>query len=278
MDNRFCLTMISLLFLTAALAFAAETVGRIESDELTEISGLAVSPSDPNRLWVHNDSGDTARFFAVDPTGQTLGVWSLAQTHAFDWEDIAAGPGPEDDRPYLYIGDIGDNKEIRPNITVYRIPLPMPGSNPEISQFDTLLLQYPDGPHDAEALLVDPATKDILIISKKKKPCKVYISRYPQQAGQFNRLEEIGSVPIAKVNGGDISPDGRRLLLRNGKEAFLWTKQNDEDWKAAFSRKPQTLPLAKEPNGESIAFGPDSRTFYTVSEEKNPLLYHYKIE
>lgn len=271
-----CKITLGLLLLTS-VAFAAAPLGRVQSDELIEISGLAVSPADPNRLWVHNDSGDTARFFAIDPTGQTLGVWSLAGTEAFDWEDMAAGPGPIPNQPYLYIGDIGDNQKIRPYITVYRVPAPTANSNSEITGFETLTFRYPAGPSDAEALMVDPATKDLLIVSKQKPTCVVYIARYPHQPHQFNLLESIAFVPIPSVTAGDISPDGRRLLLRNTDKAFLWTKQINESWKSALAATPRVLPLAAEPQGESIAWAPDSVSFYTVSEGKNPLLYHYTI-
>jgi len=37
---------------------------------------------------------------------------------------MAAGPGPERGKSYLYLGDIGDNNEARAEIVVYRVPEP----------------------------------------------------------------------------------------------------------------------------------------------------------
>ena len=56
---------------------------------------------------MHNDSGDTARVFAIDRAGTTRAILSLPGVSAIDIEDIAIGPGPDEWRPYLYLGDIG---------------------------------------------------------------------------------------------------------------------------------------------------------------------------
>lgn len=260
------------------LSAIAEVTGRVASDELTEISGLAVSCADSNVLWVHNDSGDSARFFALDPAGRTLAVFSLAQTYAFDWEDMAAGPGPVPGQTYLYIGDIGDNKALRPNITVYRIPEPSLPPEPNaftLTQFEALWFLYPDGPRDAETLMTDPATKDLYIVSKEYMHCHVYVSRYPQHTDRFNILELIATVPIERVTAGDIAPDGRRLLLRNQNTAVLWEKRENEDWKNALARRPRRLPLALEPAGETIAFAPSGDAVFAISEGLHPLIYRY---
>ncbi len=74
-----------------------------------ESSGLVVSKKNPNTIWVNNDSGDTARLFAISTTGALRGIYALDGATAFDWEDIAMGPGPKKNVPYLYVGDTGDN-------------------------------------------------------------------------------------------------------------------------------------------------------------------------
>ena len=80
----------------------------VASDELNEISGVVESRTRTGVLWVHNDSGDTARIFAIGLDGRTLGTFGLAGIQARDWEDLAAGPGPVAGRRYLFVGDIGD--------------------------------------------------------------------------------------------------------------------------------------------------------------------------
>src|SRR5687767_5426116 len=85
-------------------------LAHLEDRSIDESSGLIASRRNPDLYWTHNDSGDLPLIFAFDRTGRSRGVWSVSGAYAYDWEDIAYGPGPEPDRHYLYIGDIGDNK------------------------------------------------------------------------------------------------------------------------------------------------------------------------
>ena len=93
---------------------------------IKETSGIAASRRVDNVWWVHNDSGDSARVFAINTSGQTLGEYALSGASAIDWEDIAAGPGPTAGVSYLYVGDIGDNDQKRRDLVIYRIPEPEP--------------------------------------------------------------------------------------------------------------------------------------------------------
>ena len=105
---------------------ASATVGTLGDPELVELSGLAASRVHPGVLYAHNDSGDSARFFAMTLTGAPLGRFSLAGAVAHDIEDIAVGPCPQGS--CVYLGDIGDNLTMRSDDTVYRIPLADQGS------------------------------------------------------------------------------------------------------------------------------------------------------
>ena len=80
---------------------------RFQDSRITESSGL-VAGSRSDLLFTHNDSGDVARFFAVDRTGRTRATYRLRGVQARDWEDIARGPGGT-----LWLGDIGDNSASR---------------------------------------------------------------------------------------------------------------------------------------------------------------------
>jgi hypothetical protein len=98
-------------------------VGTLTSSTLDEVSGIVDSRANPNTFWVHNDSGDTARFFAINHQGALLGTFPLSGAPLGDWEDIAIAPKPSGGN-YLYLGDIGDNNSNRPYIIVYRTDEP----------------------------------------------------------------------------------------------------------------------------------------------------------
>ena len=95
----------------------------IDDEDIAEASGIVASRTQPGVFWLHNDSGDQARFFAVDAGGQRIGVFNVGGAEAVDWEDMSSGPGTKPGE-YLYFGDIGDNGEERDKITVYRVPEP----------------------------------------------------------------------------------------------------------------------------------------------------------
>src|SRR5262249_6464597 len=98
-------------------------IGTIKASDAPEVSGIVDGRATPNTFWIHNDSGDSARFFAINHQGTLWGTFLLAGATAVDWEDIAIG-AKSGGGNYLYLGDIGDNDANRPSITVYRTDEP----------------------------------------------------------------------------------------------------------------------------------------------------------
>ena len=84
-------------------------MGLVTNHKIDEASGIASSRVNSNIIWVHNDSGDLAKIYAIGLDGSYLGVLRLEGVIARDWEDMCIGPGPKDNSDYIYIGDIGDN-------------------------------------------------------------------------------------------------------------------------------------------------------------------------
>src|SRR5688500_11113911 len=99
-------------------------IGDLEDRAIDESSGIVASRTTPGLYWTHNDSGDGPYLYALDERGHRRGVWRVSGATAYDWEDIAAGPGPTAGTNYLYIGDIGDRGGSRSLIIVYRVPEP----------------------------------------------------------------------------------------------------------------------------------------------------------
>lgn len=134
-------------------------------EEVEETSGVAASRQYPGVFWTHNDSGGDSAVFALDSTGAVLARVRVTGAMNRDWEDIAVGscsPGEESD--CLFIGDIGDNREARERVVVFRVPEPDPGADSVSRPADRIHLAYPDGPRDAEGLFVTAA--GIHVVSK----------------------------------------------------------------------------------------------------------------
>ncbi|MBP7049753.1 MAG: hypothetical protein KBE65_01925 [Phycisphaerae bacterium] len=283
-----CSSLCAGLLLTCSCTLAAKSgefdpgrrVGVVQSDLVREASGIVASRQNPGVLWVHNDSGDSARIFAINDKAEFLGVCNFAGVTARDWEDIAVGPGPEPNQPYLYIGDIGDNDAIYPGVTVYRVPEPridpaVPFKPMEIGPADAIRLTYPDGPRDAETLLVDPQTRDLYIISKREMPSKVYLAVYPQSTTEPTKMKRVTKLPWGFAVAGDVSPDGRRVIVRGMLGASLWVRPAGEPLWRAFEGKRVRLALPRERQGEGICFDAQGAGYFTIGESHLPPLYYF---
>jgi len=278
-----------LVFSIFAAYGAPATLAIIKDKSITESSGLVASRTTPGAYWTHNDSGDGPFIYAFDTHGDTLGTFRVTGAHARDWEDIAAGPGPQRNKSYLYIADIGDNDGLRPAVTVYRVAEPtlsaatrrftkaQPGST---EPAEAIRLKYPDGSHDAEALLVHPTTGNIYIVIKVliANPA-VYEAVAPFTPGKLITLKRIGEVHIPSlfggvITGGSISPDGRRVALCDyfqGYEMSLPASSTnfDDIWKQRMTG----FDLGKRKQGESITYRLDGKALLATSEGKqSPLI------
>jgi hypothetical protein len=232
---------------------------------ITESSGIVASASYDDVLYTHNDSGDTARFFRINDSCRTTGTFLLSGVQARDWEDISRGPGDT-----LWLGDIGDNNATRDRgILVHRVAEPAPDASGLVRLTATSYrLRYPDGPHDAEALLVHPRTGQVLIVTKGLAGGTVYAASVPLQPGEPNILRRVGSVPVPEVTAGDISPDGSHVVLRNYTAAYEWTV-NGDDVTGALEGEPNRIPLPTAPQGEAISYARDGKALIVSSEGLN---------
>ncbi len=268
-----------------------EIMGTVESDLINEASGLATSRKNSGVIWTHNDSGDSPRIFAMNLNGDHLGIFNLLNADNYDWEDMAAGPGPVEGEQYLYAGDIGDNHKVRSSIFVYRLMEPAVDQNQtadtiDISGVDTLEMQYPDNQaYDAETLLVDPISGDLFIVTKNSSgTSKVFRNPSPHNTGEVAVLEEVATVILGTsffnaVTGGDVSADGSMIILRSYQNAVILYRDAGADIADAFSGVLCDVPVNESlsQQGEAIAFDPDGNGYTTVIEGSNPSLKHYSI-
>jgi hypothetical protein len=254
----------------------------LEDESIDESSGIVASRANPGVYWTHNDSGGGPYIYAFDSRGTRLGVWRVTGATARDWEGIAAGPGPQRDTNYLYIGDIGSNSEKRSELVVYRIPEPVikpadansrKGKPLATEAAEGIRLRYPDGKHDSEALLVHPVTGNIYIITKTAfaNPT-VYEAATPLDTVAVTTLIRVGELKVPSlfggiITGGDISPDGRRVALCDyiqGYEIVLpdAREQFDRIWKQPL----RTIALGRREQGEAIGYRLDGKALLATSE------------
>ncbi len=268
--------------------------GHIHAKDLTEISGIVLSRQNKNVIWAHNDSGDQARIFALRTDGKPLGVFRLEGTTAIDWEDIAIGPGPLAEKDYLYIADTGNNALSRRTVTIYRVPEPAVDTTATsrkqtLTGVEVLPMRFPAEPRECETLLVDPLNGDIYLVTRDrtgrtKEIASVFHAPGPHRGGSLQTLKALTSfVPPGSIRGGDISRDGRLVILRSHslrpeRGALLWKRSDPgSPLHEIFSDKPTNLTVRYEPQGESIAFSPGGDFFFTVSEGSQAPIYRFEV-
>ena len=259
-----------------------KALGQLASGDIREASGLVASSANTGTLWVNNDSGDTARLFAISEAGALRGIFKVTGANAQDWEDVALGVGT--DRDFLYAGDIGDNDRARGEVQVYRFPEPNVATEDAVTAVETFHFTYPDGAHDVETLLVDPLTADLYIVTKEwDGNSKVFRAASPLVDGETRSLEPVATLAFGSealpgatlATAGDVSRDGREIVVRTYTSAFVFLRDPAAPLYKAFGGTPCPVPLAEEGQGEAIGFRPDGKGYYTVSEGKHATVYGY---
>lgn len=253
------------------------TRGRVSDEGLDELSGLVTSRRERQLFWANEDSGADPSLHALREDGTTVGRWTLPGAENTDWEDIATGPGPQG--PVLYAADIGDNLERRDSVSVYRVPEP---SSPEgggaTAPAERLELVYPDGPHDAEALIVDPVRGTLLIFTKGL-PGAVYSLSSPLPFGGKARLRLVGSAPLSLATGADVSADGTTVALRGYLGFVVWQRRGKEPLTQTVKRQPCSSTKAlTDGQGEAIALSAGGSTAWTVAEGKHRPVLRYRAK
>ncbi len=280
--------LVMILLLTAASGNGQSTLGRLPA-ALNEISGIALSSQQNAFAYVHNDSGDRSRFYAIDSNARLVTTVSFQGAenngNVRDCEDIAVGKGSKGGQRYVYVGDIGNNFGLRPYVCVYSIAeADIQTHTPEITVASTpVFLRYPDAPRDAETLMIDNIDRLLYIVSKREDSVQVYTCKLGWNKNDTLVLEKRstlffpGSRPQKWIVSGDISWDGTKVILKSLSKVYYWERAAGEAVWQTLSRTPIELPYKKEPQGEAICFDEKGTGYFTVSEGKNQPVYYYKI-
>lgn len=249
---------------------AARTLCTIRDARISESSGLAAGG---DSLYTVNDGGSRLRVFVLDRSCRVRRTVD-ASLDPYDVEDLArAGDGT------LWLADTGDNALARSTVALERL---RPDGTATLFR-----LSYPDGPHDAEALLLDRSGRPY-VVTKEPLSSGVYTPVGPLSAGRPTVLRKVatlsfgptgtaggpvGTVSQVLVTGGAVSADGRLLVLRTYTDAYLWPAPDGDLEAALRSGRPRRIPLPATPQGEAVAVSPDGRTLLT-STEGTPAAVH----
>jgi len=228
------------------------TVSVIRDARIPESSGLVFSTRRPGWLYTVNDSGhDPVVYVVAEASGRVVGTATLSGVDPVDPEALTIGA---DDR--LYVADIGDNRAARESIALYA--LPQPGRGDVTVTPRSYLVRYPDGAHDAEAVVSDPRDGRISILTKGLFSGAVYRLPGVLQAGRVLTARRVhrARLPGLVTDAGTL-PDGD-VVVRTYTAALVYRLP---DW-----RPVATIPLPPQPQGESLAARPDGRSVLIGTE------------
>lgn len=258
----------------------AEGGTKVDLPERSELSGLAASAIHDGVFYTHNDSGDSARMFAIDMSGALLATFTLKGTTAIDWEDVAVGPcSAGSANSCVFLADTGDNDSKRASYTVYRVPEPTqrPAGRATLEvTADALAFRYPDGSHNAEALLVHHSTGRVSLVTKGDGPSSIYLFPEKLTTAAPMTLTLAGSFSLPsgspRVTAADHAPDGRGILLRTYSTIWFFPGAEIDGAETILKNTPCSAPSALEAQGESVAFLRSGLGYVTVSEG-SPVLH-----
>lgn len=286
------------LALASCAADAPEPVGTAHVSglmldrELREISGLTVSRRHADTLWMHDDGGNPARLFAVGRDGARKATFRIEGVPKTDWEDISAFR--LDGRDYLLLADTGDNGGLRRTLQLHVIEEPSRLVNARLRPAWSIVFRWPDGARDCEAVTVDPASRRVLLVSKKRQPPELFALPLRPTGGDVATARRIARLrmPIAlarkaddaraplesQVTAADVSPDGRSLAVITYRHLLIWPRGNNQDWADAVAREPVQRPLPWLPQAEALAWDGDGRHVFVSGEFIPAPLYRIRLD
>ena len=206
----------------------------ITSKQISEASGIAVSKTNLDTIWINNDSGNSASVFAVDEQGKQKTQLDIIGVNNIDWEDLAIFE--IEGRSYILIADVGDNQAKRKSYQLDFVREPDFGHAPFPSHLSikpewSITYNYEDGPRDCESVAVDVANQQILLLSKREeipvlyqlplrpeKPSDVVATKlgaikpFPRSGQRFFRLLDLVGY-THQPTGMDIASDGSAVVV-----------------------------------------------------------------
>ena len=283
-------TILILIFqsflLTAQTEIEAQRTskGKLIAPELTEVSGLISSSANHNCFWTHNDSGDLARVYLIDSTAKLLKTYLLEGIQVKDIEDIDCVT--IQDKSYIILADIGDNRGVRENIQliIFEEPTYYVDSSLHVISKENIQVKnlvYPGKARDAEAIFVDPIDHMFYLISKREFQSTLYVADIFGAVKENYLLKSVINFPFTFVTAADISEQGDAILIKSLTKIYFWPRDAKRSIKSELAKPYKNIAYHVEPQGEAICFAKqDPNSFFTLSERPLGLdsyLYYYKF-
>ena len=282
---------------TPPVLTAVKLIGATAHTPINEMSGLIKSRTYPDVYWVHNDSGDSPRLFAIEKNGNVIiteymkkgfhgevveankkpwqGIEILLAANQ-DWEDIAI------DNDRLYIADLGNNDNARRDMGIYVLYEPNPRAVHVSRILQYIPVRYPEQQKfpaeqwhfDSEGMFFDDGK--LYFLTKHRQPGKpmeweagVNLYRLDTfKTSEANVLTKVDSNEhVLLATGADVSLDGSHLAVLT--YSALWVFEKPRVSSQWLSGKSQVLPLDYSVTGQAEAVcWSDNETILISNEQR----------
>lgn len=295
----------TLLLAQEPVPLAMAPIAQVKSEPIGEMSGIVKSRRRENVYWVHNDSGDSARIFAITAEGKSIlptyskftfygdekekdkEQWQgfeVLYADNVDWEDIAV------DENYLYVADVGNNGNARRDLVIYVLSEIDPTASTRTAVIKKLPVVYPEQTEfpaeerhfDSESLFVDEGT---LYLITKHRSSGGLVGDFEPGADLYrldtnfddrdNALIKIDSSPaLTAATGAELSPDGQTLAVIAYADLWLFSRPASGDhWfsEGASRRYPLNREVFRQAeaitweNADSLLITNEQRDIFRVS-------------
>ncbi|WP_307829752.1 hypothetical protein [Antrihabitans stalagmiti] len=227
---------------------------------LEELSGLAF---DGDVMYAIGDSGTDDKLAVLD-SDCSVTRWLTVPVDPYDIEDLQFAGGA------LWLSDTGDNRQVRDTVALTRMS-PVDGAG-ELHR-----LTYPDGKHDAEALLIEASGRPVIVSKELIGIGAVYVPAGDVAVNDLpspgpSALVEVGPLPWSgPVTGGAVSADGKVAALRTYGEVYLYWAADGDIAKALTSGPGTQIAVPRQPQGEAVAFTPAGDLVIASEASAGPL-------
>lgn len=240
-----------------------------------ESSGLASSLRREGYFWTHNDSGHKALVYAYDRKGRPHAKVKIKGVSAKDWEDCCTFSSAGKAR--LLIADCGDNDRERSKIYLYLLDEPDPLESGTVTKVGRITVRYPDGARDCEAVAVDSARQQIVLLTKSFLPQSgIYVIPLPDDTGdEFDvnvTATKVGTLVLPLVTAADFDASNGDLWVTNYLQAFCF-RASDRKQPLAEQLKqiPDAFDLPKWRQVEALAVDQNQNVWITSEGSPTPL-------
>ena len=239
---------------------------------LKEVSGIEVDRNS-SLIWVVQDKGNAPSIYALDNSGKIAQTININTVQNNDWEDLSS-----DNLGNLYIGDFGNNDNLRRDLSIYKIDASvLKNTNADVSQKTTFYFpEQKEFPPKKSQRIFDVESffvfGDHFYLFTKNRSSKfdgtTMLYEVPNLSGNFaaKLIGQFKTCAIFKqcaITSAAISPNGKTVALLTSNSVWLFSEFPSNQFLSGKSRQ---IDLQDFSQKEGLCFKSNSKLL--ICDEK----------